>query len=211
MTNTLLRNLRAWAAASLAVAALSPAASAALLSGFEGDLSTTLGPSWQSSLSMSFGPTGATQGSSAVTLAHGTGWTQNFTLDGGPALAQAVANADKFHIDTTTPATTSWRQLFIIMQGDNRGWSQYQFDLAAGVTSTVTLDLVSTGVKASALAGGQTWWQIFLVLQGGDSPSNPSILTTLDNIRFTTAVPEPATLALAAAAFGMIAVHRRRR
>lgn len=188
-----------------------PAALAAdtLLSGFEGDLSTTLGPSWQSNLTRSFVATGVTEGASALQLTHGTGWTQDFFLDGGPALANLIAASDTFQIDTTTPATTSWRQMFVIMQGANQGWSQHQFDLTQNATSTVTLDLNATGIKANALAGDKTWWQIYLIFQGGDDPATPSIQTTLDNVRFH-AIPEPGGIfLLPAVGLAWCALRRR--
>jgi len=180
-----------------------------LLSGFEGDLSTTLGPSWASMLTRSYVGTGVTEGASALQLSHGTGWTQDFFLDGGPALANLVAASDTFQIDTTTPASTSWRQLFVVMQGAGQGWSQHQFDLAANATGTATLDLNTTGIKANALAGDQSWWQIYLIFQGGDDPAASPIQTTLDNVRFN-AIPEPATITLfAVAGVGLLFSRRR--
>lgn len=180
-----------------------------LLSGFEGDLSTTLGPSWQSNLTRSFVATGVTEGANALQLTHGTGWTQDFSLDGGPALANLVAASDAFRIDTTTPATTSWRQMFVVMQGANQGWSQHQFDLTQNATSTVTLDLNATGIKANALAGDKSWWQIYLIFQGGDDPATATIQTTLDNVRFN-AIPEPTgILLLLMAGLAWCALRRR--
>lgn len=198
----------------VALALSSPLSSAlrasTLLSGFEGDLSTTLGPSWATSLTRNYVGTGATQGANAIQLSHGTGWTQDFSLDGGGALAELVASSDTFQIDTTTPGTTSWRQLFVVMQGANQGWSQTQFDLTANATGTVTLDLNTSGIKANALAGDKTWWKIHLIFQGGDDPSSNPIQTTLDNVRFNSSVPEPGTLALfLVAGCGMLLARRK--
>lgn len=178
-----------------------------LLSGFEGDLSSSVGVDWTTGLTHSFVTNGATQGMNALQLTHNTGWTQNFTLDSS-ALASLVASSDTFEVDTTTPDTTAWRQLFIVMQGDNQSWSQHQFDLVGKGTGTATLDLNATGIKANAAAGGKTWWQIYLIFQGGDDPSSSQIQTTIDNVRFT-AIPEPSSLALVALAITGIVLRRR--
>jgi hypothetical protein len=203
---------QACAAAFVAVACLAlPAKGDTLLSGFEGDLSTTVGLNWASNLTKSYVATGATQGATALQLTHGTGWTQDFTLDGG-AVAPLVANSDKFMLEATVPATAEWRELFIVMQGDGLGWSQRgPFALPAGATTPVTLDLAAEGFKAAAAGGGQSWWQVYLIFQGGDVGAPTQITTTIDNIRFSAAVPEPATAALAIGGLiGVAAVRRRR-
>ncbi len=168
-----------------------------LLSSFEGDLSSTLGPSWtidSPPFNASFDGVGATDGSQALKLEHNTGWSQFVSLDGGTALANLVASSDSFSLDAWVPETRDWRQVFIIMQGAGQSWSQHQFDLPAG-SSTATLDLVATGIKANAAAGDRGWWQVFLAFQGGDVGGASRISTTIDNVRFS-AIPEPATQTL---------------
>jgi hypothetical protein len=204
-----LTSLLATAVVGAALVAPGAAHAQTLISGFEGDLSTSLGPSWTSGLTKSFGASGATQGSQAVALTHGTGWTQDFSLDGGPALAALIAGSATFEVDVTTPATTAWRQMFVVMQGAGQGWSQHQFDLAAGATSTAVLNLVSTGIRANAAAGDKGWWQIYLIFQGGDSPASPQVVTTLDNVRVTP-VPEPSSAAVGAAALAAVFAAGRR-
>ena len=187
-----------------------PAKGDTLLSGFEGDLSSSAGPAWSTSLTHSYTAAGATQGTTAIQLTHGTGWTQNFTLDGG-AVAPLVAASDKFMLDATVPASSEWRQLFIVMQGAGLGWSQRgPYELPAGATTPVTLDLATEGFKAAAAGGDQSWWQVYLIFQGGDAGAPSQITTTIDNIRFS-AVPEPTTAALAiGGVIGVAAVRRRR-
>lgn len=188
----------------------SAAAGETLLSGFDGDLTSSLGVDWQTSRPHAFVAEGATQGTAALEFSHDTGWTQDLVLDGGGPLAQLVAANDRLLIDATVPGSAAWRQMYVVMQGDGQGWSQHQFDLPAGATSTVTLDLQATGIKASAAGGGQTWWQLYLIFQGGDDPAASPIATTIDNVRFF-AVPEPAGLPLIAAWTVAAAGTRRRR
>ena len=202
---------QACAAAFVAAACLAlPAHADSLLSGFEGDLSSTAGPSWSTGLTHSYTAAGATQGATAIQLTHGTGWTQNFTLD-GPAIAPIVATSDKFLLDATVPETAEWRQLFIVMQGAGQGWTQTgPYELPAGATTPVSLDLVATGLKAGAAGGDKSWWQVYLIFQGGDVGAPSQINTTIDNIRFS-AVPEPATAALAVGGLIGVSAMRRRR
>lgn len=193
----------------LGLSASSSKGSTTLLSGFEGDLSSSAGLNWQTSLAHSFVGDGVTQGSSALQLTHGTGWTQDFILDGG-ALANLVASNDTFEVDTLTPTTTSWRQMFIVMQGDGQGWSDHQFNLVGNGSGTVSLDLNATGLKANAAAGAKSWWQILLIFQGEDVPATAEVQTIIDNIRFT-AIPEPSSFVLCALmASGLVPGYRRR-
>lgn len=202
---------QACAAAFVAAACLVlPAQGDTLLSGFEGDLTSSAGPNWSTgNLANSYTAAGATQGATAIQLTHGTGWTQDFTLDGGAAAALVAAN-DKLMLDATVPATAEWRELFIVMQGDGVSWKQSPaFALPSGATTAVTLDMAGLGFKAAAAGSGQSWWQIILVFQGGDVGAPAQITTTIDNIRFS-AVPEPATAALAIGGLiGVAAVRRR--
>lgn len=184
-----------------------------LLSSFEGDLSTTLGPSWTINtppFTSSFDSVGATQGSQALKLEHNTGWSQYVSLDGGPALANLIANSNSFSIDSFVPETRDWRQMYVIMQGAGLGWTQNGFDIPAG-NATTTIDLVATGIKAAAAGGDRGWWQIFLTFQGADVGGASRITSTIDNVRLTPAVPEPAAVVMATlAGLGLLIAGRRK-
>jgi hypothetical protein len=210
MTYSFSRRLFAWSAAAILAAGIAAphAAADTLLSGFEGNLSSSAGPSWTTGLPHSFVPGGATEGASAIQITHNTSWTQSFLLQSVQVAALIAAN-DKFEFDVTTPATQSWREVFVVMNGDGKPWQAYPFAPAPGATTHFALDLVATGVKAIA-ANNPTWWEMEFIFQGGDTTGAPQINTTLDNLKFT-AIPEPATCGLAAAAMlGLFVVRRKR-
>jgi hypothetical protein len=162
-----------------------------LLSGFEHSLSSTAVASWEGDWTVNpdYTATGATQGSFALAVHHSPTWVTGGTvLKGNLPLAQVVAQHDFMQIDMTTTDlgtagdgwSPSWRQVFAIFNSNQGGWQQNALDFAVAgddggsLTQTITLDLASTGIKANAQAfvdsggGANTYWELFLVFQGGD-------------------------------------------
>jgi hypothetical protein len=99
-----------------------------LLSGFEGDLSSSLGVNWEVSE-----PTWSTQfvpqlseGTGALKVKHNTNWQVGLKLVGGEALAQLITTSDTLELDATGVAGMAWRQVFIVLNGNNEhvGWQQ---------------------------------------------------------------------------------------
>lgn len=174
-----------------------------LISSFEGDLSSSVGATWEGPgiPNSDIGPDGATDGTRALALHHPGGWGIQAILKGGLPLAQGAAAHDFLVMDVSTTDlgvgddtwSPSWRQMFVIFNSNQGGWQQKQIDYPVapddGSTFTfpVVLDLnevLSTqpnpvSVKANAQAfvsgGGQgTYFELFLAMQGGDQgPAAP--------------------------------------
>jgi hypothetical protein len=136
-------------------------------------------------------PTGATDGANALAVHHSPTWlTEGLFLKAGLPLAEQAAQHDFMLIDLTTtdlglPAdgwSPSWRQVFVVFNAspEHGGWQQNQIDFpvaaddGTSLTYTAVLDLVSSGIKANAQSfvetggGPNTWWELFLIFQGGD-------------------------------------------
>jgi hypothetical protein len=163
---------------------------AQLVSSFENNLSSSVGATWEGPgiPSSEFVSTGATDGTSALAIHHPTGWNIQAILKGGLPLAQDAASHDFLLLDATTTDqgvagdgwSPSWRQIFVVFNSNQGGWQQSQLDFpvaaddGGSLTSTLVLDLVSSGVKANAQAyvnsggGNGTYWELFLPMQGGD-------------------------------------------
>lgn len=173
------------------------------ISGFEGDLSSTLSANWEvydadettegdQSWVQTFDTTlGVTEGTQAVRLTHPLdAWQHGFRLNTG-ALAPIVASHDTLEFDATASPDATWRGLWVIMQGDGMSWTQAaQVDLVPGQTQHVSISLSqpdpaapTKNWKAAAAASGGTWWQILFAIMGGDAAS-PDTYTNFDNIKF---------------------------
>lgn len=134
-----------------------------LLSGFNGDLGSSLGVSWEVG-----GPNWGTQfvpqlseGTGALKVQHNANWQAGLKLIGGEALAQLVATSDTLEMDAIGAHGMAWRQAFVIMNGDNAhvGWQQTeQFDLTFPSEETpfnhIVIDL-SDGNRSTE--GAQNW------------------------------------------------------
>jgi hypothetical protein len=170
-----------------------------LLGGFENTLVSTAGGTpfgGQWTASPEYSPIGATEGSSALVVRHNPSWvTDGLFLKAGMALAQQVSQHDFLAIDLTTSdlgvaadgISPAWRQVFIVFNASpaHGGWQQTQVDFPVAAddgnsfTYTAILDLATSGIKANAqnfvnTGGGEgTWWELFLVFQGGNQGVAP--------------------------------------
>jgi hypothetical protein len=185
------------------------------LAGFNGDLSTTLGPSFI--FPTEFGWSGEivpalSEGSGALKITHNTNWQPGLKLTGvSNALAQIVATHDTLEFDLAPNPGMSWRQGFAIINGNDPpvGWSQSPeinltvpapfdhliFDLTdARGDGTATTD---DNWKAEAIAwlalpaAQQTYYELFIGFQGQDLPGTPveadfDLDGDVDNVDFTT-------------------------
>jgi hypothetical protein len=163
---------------------------AQLISSFEGNLSSSLGATWEIPNSTAeFVPVGATDGTSALSMQHATNWTIQAILRGQMQLAQAAASHDFLVFDATTKDlgiagdtwSPAWRQMFVIFNSNQGGWQQTQIDFSVAaddggsLTTPIILDLAASGVKANAqtfvdaaASGPGIYWELFLAIQGGD-------------------------------------------
>jgi hypothetical protein len=163
-------------------------ASAQLISSFENDLSSSFDTNWTFDMATNFGPTGATEGSSALAITHPGNWSISGYLKAGLPLAQVTANSQFLVLDATTTdigiggdgASPSWREVVVIFNSNQGGWQQTGLTLPVASddggshTETLIVDLVSSGIQANAATyvasggGDGTWWELFIALQGGD-------------------------------------------
>ena len=111
-----------------------------LLSGFEGDLSSTLGLDWQNSANSSaFVSTGATQGTQALSLT--TPRTQSIPLKLFGSLDKIYAEFTKntqLRADFTIPATANYREAFFRLQVNGGAYTIDGSDMELTPGATVT-------------------------------------------------------------------------
>ncbi|QDT74617.1 hypothetical protein [Lacipirellula limnantheis] len=149
-----------------------------LVSGFDGDLSSSLGVNWEV-----FGPNWSTeftpqlsQGTGALKVHHNTNWQVGLKLAGGEALAQLVAANDTLELDAIGAFGMAWRQVFVVLNGNNEhvGWQQTE-EFALTVPSEAepfnhfVIDLTDGNRNA---AGAQDWKakaQAWLAAPAGDT------------------------------------------
>lgn len=194
-------------AAACGVGQLQFAQADTLLSGFEGNLSSSIGVDWEfidtdgqvpedQFWGSQFVDTGVTEGTSALELTHpADAWQLGLRLNSG-ALAPLVAASNTLEFDITASPDATWRGVWVIMQGDGLGWTQAkQVDATPGQTIHASIDLTmpdpddpSKNWKTGAAGSGGTWWQILIAIMGGDSASLETT-TTLDNIVLTSSAP----------------------
>jgi hypothetical protein len=172
-----------------------------LLSSFEGNLSSSVGASWQGPgiSSTEFVPEGATEGTSALAVHHSPSWDGNnpapIELEGGMQLAQAVASHDFLLFDVTTTdsgiAGDGWSPGYRIMwpiiltNATHGGWHQPgQIDIPVAAddggsfTYNAVFDLTTANIKADAQAfvdspGADPIFRLIFAMIGGDQGSGP--------------------------------------
>jgi hypothetical protein len=171
-----------------------------LLSSFEGDLSSSVGATWQGpGIPFSeFVSAGATDGTSALAVHHGSSWDANYPapleLHGAMQLAQAVASHDFLTFDITTIDlgvagdgwSPSYRIMWPIALSSQGGWHQPgQIDIpvasddGGSLTYNAVFDLTTANIKADAQAyvdsGGGTdpYFHLIFAMIGGDQGTGP--------------------------------------
>ncbi len=165
-----------------------------LLSGFESDLSSSLGVNWEVSeptWSAQFVPQ-LSEGTNALKVKHNTNWQVGLKLVGGEALAQLIVANDTLELDATGVAGQAWRQVFVVLNGNNEhvGWQQTE-EFGLNVPSEaepfnhIVIDLADGNRNAEgaqnwkamaqawldAPAGDtKTYFELFIGFQGGSNP-----------------------------------------
>lgn len=161
-----------------------------VVSGFNGDLSSSLGVNWEVS-----DPSWSTQfvsqlseGTGALKVKHNANWQVGLKLVGGDALAQLITTSATLELDATGVAGQAWRQVFVVLNGNNEhvGWQQTEeFGLAAPTEEEpfnhIVIDLNDANRTVdgeqnwktiaqawlNAPAETKTYFEIFIGFQGG--------------------------------------------
>ena len=104
-----------------------------LISDFETDTCSTLGPCWtggddasiQVVNDLGFEP----QGTGMLEIVHAEEWnnTSPYVSLGGTLVAQALSQSTALKFDFLAPQDFSWRQVFVIAQGSSMNWTQVGF------------------------------------------------------------------------------------
>jgi hypothetical protein len=191
-----IRRRLAGALAAAAALSAAPATQGQLLSGFEGDLSSTLGVDWAvvGSLPAAEFVPALTEGAQAVQIANDpvNGSWPAFELAGSTALAELIVNSRALALDWAPNDGFSWRQLFPILNSSN-GWKQAgQIDFVPGNPFQETvIDLNSaigdTTYRRHAqqwLDAPGAWFNLNIVIQGAQFVPEETPFTIFDNIRF---------------------------
>ena len=163
-----------------------------LLSGFNTDLSSSLGVDWvvsEPSWSTQFVPQ-LTEGTGALKVKHNPNWQVGLKLVGGDALAQLITMSDTLELDATGVAGQAWRQVFVVLNGNNEhvGWQQTEefgltvpsevepfnhivIDLADGNRNTAGEQNWKAMAQAwlNAPAETKTYLELFIGFQGGSN------------------------------------------
>ena len=194
--NSLLTGRRLAGCTALAIACMMGHAARAtadtLLSGFENTLSSSIGVDWQVSEATwgtQFVPQ-LSEGTSALRVKHNPNWQVGLKLVGGDALAQLIVANDTLELDATGVAGQAWRQVFVVLNGNNEhvGWQQTEefglavpseeepfnhivIDLADGNRNAAGEQNWKTMAQAwlNAPAATKTYFELFIGFQGGSN------------------------------------------
>jgi hypothetical protein len=164
-----------------------------LLSGFDSDLSSSLGVNWEvsePSWSAQF-VSQLSEGTGALKVKHNANWQVGLKLVGSDALAQLITTSDTLELDATGVAGQAWRQVFVVLNGNNEhvGWQQTE-EFALAVPSEeepfnhIVIDLndANRNVEGAqnwkamaqawlnAPAETKTYFEFFIGFQGGSNP-----------------------------------------
>lgn len=163
-----------------------------LLSGFNTDLSSSIGVDWvvsEPTWSTQFVPQ-LSEGTGALKVRHNPNWQVGLKLVGGDALAQLITMSDTLELDATGVAGQAWRQVFVVLNGNNEhvGWQQTEefglavpteeepfnhivIDLADGNRNTAGAQNWKAMAQAwlNAPAETKTYFEIFIGFQGGSN------------------------------------------
>jgi hypothetical protein len=134
------------------------------LSGFNGDLSSSLGVNWEV-----FGPNWSTkfapqlsEGTGSLAVRHNANWEVGIKLAGGEALAQLILANDTLEFDAIGTFGMAWRQTFAVINGNNEhvGWNQTEeFNLTVPSETVPFNHIVIDLADANRATGGAQSWK----------------------------------------------------
>jgi len=160
-----------------------------LLSGFEGDLSTTLGLDWQDdSISSAFVTTGATQGTQALEITHPRTQSIPLKLFGSiDTIYETFIDHTQLRADFTLPANADYREAFFRLQVNGGAFTIDGDDmiLTPGETVNGIWDYEAEGVFGTlGMIGPITAFSLQLGMRGPEIGLPPTSVTIVDNIRW---------------------------
>ena len=193
-------------AMSLVLGSVNQASASLILASFEGGLDAN----WNAAgPPTSFGnTTGVTDGSDSLKVDAAAGWQQSVYWAGASVVADLIAGAT-LDMDVTIPTDagidpgTDWADIYFVMQGDGQAWMSNAAPVPTdGTTFTQSWDYHASGATLNPAAA---WFEIILI---ANSSAARSIY--IDNVRITSAIPEPSSVMLLGLG-GFFSLVRRRR
>lgn len=193
-------------------------AQADLLSGFDGDLTSTTGVDWTSDglTTQAFVTgTGVTQGTGALAITQPPSPPQLvdmklITLNN----VALVASNDLLLMDVTVPDNVGARAVWLSFRADNLFANSPELAFSSELperSGTVVWDYAAEGLKDFAANYSGSFWTIAIGVRGNDFNGGLDITTIVDNVRFAQAIPEPASLATCLVGISGLLMRRRYR